>query len=65
MLTFKMMLMWFCTLVVILLVSFLIAAIFAGVLSKGTKGLEENTTGIAWIITSMLLSITCVMLAYS
>lgn len=65
MLTFKMMLMWFCTLVVILLVSFLIAATFAGAILKGTKGFEENISGIAWIITSILLSITCVMLAYS
>ena len=65
MLTFKMMLMWFCTLVVILLVSFLIAATFAGAILKGNKGFEENISGIAWIITSILLSITCVMLAYS
>ena len=65
MLTFKMMFMWFCTLVVILLISFLIASTFAGVIFKGTKCLEENISGIAWIITSILLSITCVMLAYS
>ena len=65
MLTFKMMLMWLCTFILILLTSFLISAIFAGVMSKGTKGLEENITDIAWIITSLLLSITCVMLAYS
>lgn len=65
MLTFKMMFMWFCTLIVILLVSFLVAATFVGVIFKGTKSLEENISGIAWIITSILLSITCVMLAYS
>ena len=65
MLTFKMMFMWFCTLVVILLISFLIASTFAGVIFKGGKEFEENLTGIAWIITSLLLSITCVMLAYS
>lgn len=65
MLTFKLMFMWFCTLVVILLVSFLIASTFEGVIFKGTKSLEENISGIAWIITSILLSITCVMLAYS
>ena len=65
MLTFKMILMWLCTLALILLASFLIAATFAGVIFKGTKCLEENISGIAWIITSMLLSITCVMLAYS
>ena len=65
MLTFKMMLMWLCTLVLILMSSFLIAATFAGVIFKTGKGFEENLTGIAWIITSMLLSITCVMLAYS
>lgn len=65
MLTFKMMLMWLCTLAVILLASFLIAATFAGVIFKGNERFEENISGIAWIITSMLLSITCVMLAYS
>ena len=65
MLTFKMMLMWLCTLALILMSSFLIAATFAGVIFKGTKCLEENISGIAWIITSILLSITCVMLAYS
>ena len=65
MLTFKMIFMWFCTLALILLISFLIASTFAGVIFKGDKGFEENLTGIAWIITSMLLSITCVMLAYS
>ena len=65
MLTFKMMFMWFCTLAVILLISISIASTFAGVIFKGDKGFEENITGIAWIITSLLLSITCVMLAYS
>ena len=65
MLTFKMMLMWLCTLVAILLLTFLIAATFAGVIFKVNKGFEENISGIAWIITSILLSITCVMLAYS
>lgn len=65
MLTFKMMLMWLCTLVAILLLTFLIAATFAGAILKGNKGFEENISGIAWIITSILLSITCVMLAYS
>ena len=65
MLTFKMMLMWLCTLALILLASFLIAATFAGVIFKGSKEFEANICGIAWIITSILLSITCVMLAYS
>ena len=64
MLTFKLILMWLCTLALIFLASFLIAAIFAGVIFKENKGFEENITGIAWIITSMLLSITCVMLVY-
>ena len=64
MLTFKMIFMWFCTLALILLISFLIASTFAGVIFKENKEFEENISGIAWIITSLLLSITCVMLAY-
>ena len=65
MLTFKLMFMWFCTLILILLTSFLIADAFAVIIFKGIKGFEEKISGIAWIITSLLLSITCVMLAYS
>ena len=65
MLTFKMIMMFLCTLILVLLTSFMIACIFAGAIFKGIEHSNENAIGIAWTITSILLSITCVMLAYS
>ena len=64
MLTFKIILMWFVTLVLILLGTFLLSALFAGAMfNKKETSFYECGTGIAWIISSLLLSVTCVMLA--
>lgn len=63
MLTFKMMLMWLATFVAVVIVTILIGAIFSVLDSRDAKG-EVNPI-YSWLITCLLLSITCVMLAYS
>ena len=63
MLTFKMMLMWLITFVSVVIVTILFGAIFSVLDSRDAKG-EVNPI-YSWLITCLLLSITCVMLAYS
>ena len=63
MLTFKMMLMWLATFVAIVIITILLGAIFSVLDSRDVKG-EVNPI-YSWLITCLLLSITCVMLAYS
>ena len=63
MLTFKMMLMWLATFVAVVIVTILLGAIFSALDSGAVKG-EVNPI-YSWVITCLLLSITCVMLAYS
>ena len=63
MLTFKMMLMWLITFVAVVIVTILFGAIFSVLDSRDGKG-EVNPI-YSWLITCLLLSITCVMLAYS
>ena len=63
MLTFKIILMWFVTLVLILLGTFFLSALLARAMFKKGSQFSECGIGIAWIISSLLLSVTCVMLA--
>lgn len=63
MLTFKMMLMWLATFVAVVIVTLLVGAIFSVLDNRDAKG-EVNPI-YSWLITCLLLSITCVMLAYS
>ena len=64
MLTFKMMLMWLATFIAVLIVSLLVGAIFSALLSE-QEHYKEDTPKFSWLLTSLLLSVTCVMLAYS
>lgn len=64
MLTFKMMLMWLVTFVAVLIVSLLVGAIFSALLSEQER-YKEDTPKFSWLLTSLLLSVTCIMLAYS
>lgn len=63
MLTFKMMLMWIATFAAVVIVTLLLGAIFSALDGRDAKG-EVNPI-YSWLITCLLLSITCVMLAYS
>lgn len=64
MLTFKTMLMWLVTFIAVLIVSLLVGAIFSALLSEQER-YKEDAPKFSWLLTSLLLSVTCVMLAYS
>lgn len=63
MLTFKMILMWLCTFTLIVLGTLIIGTCLSVLISEETKG-PTPRAGIAWLISSLLLSVTCMRLAF-